>query len=298
MDKSKKTIMKQLPPSAREMFRDISFEGLEEIRFRRGQPIQLYYQNQCFYLSRDGGICQRKETCSLIEGEEIERVLSSFLEDSVYAHMQDICNGFITLQGGHRVGLAGRCVLKDGKICNISEISGLNVRVAQSYTGCAEALAERMLTPGGLHNNLIIAPPQCGKTTFLRDLVRIFSKRMKVTVVDERSEIAAMHEGIPQFDVGPQTDVLDRFPKTVGMMLAVRSLSPQLIVVDEIGTEADVEAVKQVQHAGCRLLASVHGEGQESIRKRNPRLLDCFEQSVTLGRQNGVPAVVAIEKTG
>ncbi|MBE7022788.1 MAG: stage III sporulation protein AA [Ruminococcaceae bacterium] len=297
MDKCKSVILSQLPPRFRTLLSAVSFDGLEELRFRRNRPVMLYMRDQLFYLCQDGGLSVQSPEGVGLQKEDMAALTESLFNSSVYAYLQDIRDGFITLRGGHRVGLAGKCILKNGEITNITDISGVNLRVARAYPGCGEAL-DRMLRSEGLKNTLLIAPPQCGKTTFLRDLARLSSREYKVTVVDERSELAAVCDGVPQFDLGPQTDVLDRFPKTMGMMLAIRSLSPQLLVIDEIGTEADVQAVKSVQDAGCNLLASVHGYGVESVLKGRPQLALCFEQAVVLGRENGVPAVKSVERLG
>ncbi len=298
MDNCKTIILSQMPTDIRQTFRGVDFEKIEEIRFRAGRPMMIYKRKQLFYVKKSGELTTLESAAERLLKEDIARITSVFLNSSVYAYLQDICSGFITLRGGHRVGLAGKCVMKNGQITNVTDISGVNLRVAHAYPGCAQALSSRLMQDGKLLNTLLIAPPQCGKTTYLRDLTRIFSQHVKATVVDERSELAAMNDGMPQFDLGPQTDVLDRFPKAEGMMMALRSLSPELLVIDEIGTEKDVQAVQHVLNAGCKLFASVHGYDLASIRMAKPHLLQCFEQIVVLGRPFGLPDVIQIEKLG
>lgn len=298
MDNCKVMILSQMPTDIRQTFRHICFDEIEEIRFRVGRPMMIYKREQLFYVKKSGELTTMESAAERLLKEDITRLTSVFLNSSVYAYLQDICSGFITLKGGHRVGLAGKCVMKNGQITNVTDISGVNLRVAQAYPGCAQTLSGKLMQDDKLLNTLLIAPPQCGKTTYLRDLTRIFSQHVKVTVVDERSELAAMHDGMPQFDLGPQTDVLDRFPKAEGMKMALRSLSPQLLVIDEIGTQQDVQAVQHVLNAGCKLFASVHGYDLASVRAAKPFLLQCFEQVVVLGRPFGVPNVIHIEKLG
>jgi len=295
MEDCKTAIISQLPISFRSAFNRLSFDGLEEIRFRQGRPIMLYRGSGLFYLAKTGQVSIREPLGESLEKADIAALTEAFLHSSVYAHLHEMCDGFITLRGGHRVGLAGKCVLQEGRVTNMTDISGINLRIANSYKGCATDLDSRLHEGRMLHNVLLIAPPQCGKTTYLRDLARLASGRVKVTVVDERSELAAACDGVPQFDMGPQTDVLDRFPKPEGMIMAIRSLSPQLLVIDEIGTEKDVQAVRQVQDAGCKLLASVHGFNVDSVMVAKPHLLSCFEKAVVLERKNGVPAVLSVE---
>lgn len=298
MDNCKTMILSQMPTDIRQIFRKIDFDEIEEIRFRAGRPMMVYKRGQLFYIRKNSELTIVEQDAEPLLKEDITRITSVFLNSSVYAYLQDICSGFITLRGGHRVGLAGKCVIKNGQITNVTDISGVNLRVAHAYPGCAQRLSNKLIEAGRPLNTLLIAPPQCGKTTYLRDLTRIFSQTVKVTVVDERSEIAAMSGGVPQFDLGPQTDVLDRFPKAEGMMMALRSLSPQLLVIDEIGSKQDVQAVQQVLNAGCKLFASVHGYDLDSVRVAKPSLLQCFEQAVVLGRPYGFPEIVQIEKMG
>ncbi len=287
MDKGKHMILHQLPEAYRRLLSSVSFNGLEEIRFRIGRPVCLYYHNHHSFIS---------DSHPLTEKDTLEGLASTLCNHSIYAYLNDLKDGFITLRGGHRVGLSGKCIIKDGKISGLTAISGVNIRIAREYISCAATLAPHLRTQSGIQNTLLISPPQCGKTTFLRDLARIFSAEFKITIVDERSEIAGSYESAPQFDIGMQTDVLDRFPKSSGMLLALRSLSPQILITDELGDTEDIEAIRKVSGAGCKLIASVHGDNAEELKRTKRELLSFFDIAVIMGRQNGLPAVLSIEE--
>ena len=156
-------------------------------------------------------------------------------------------------------------------------------------------MAHRLRRGRNIKNTLLVSPPQCGKTTLLRDLARIFSADFKIVIVDERSEIAGVYEGVPQFDVGPQTDVLDRFPKASGMLLAVRSLSPQILITDELGSNDDVSALQSALCTGCRVIASIHSDSPDTLQRTKPELLSFFDTVVLLGRKNDTPAILSIQ---
>ncbi|MBQ2696288.1 MAG: stage III sporulation protein AA [Clostridia bacterium] len=294
MDNTKDMILRQLSDTYRRLLSSVPFQGLEEIRFRIERPVTLYYHDRTVYLS-DCGITLYPHSAKFIGKSELEDVSSCLLNHSVYAYLNEIKDGFATIRGGHRVGLAGKCIIKNGQITGMTAISGINLRIAREYPGCAKALADRLKTQNGVKNTLLISPPQCGKTTYLRDLARIFSHTYKITIVDERSEIAGTYEGVPQFDIGPQTDVLDRFPKSSGMLLALRSLSPQILLTDELGDEKDAEAIRKLCGAGCRIIASMHGDSLSELRRTKKELLSFFDVAVCMGRQNGIPSVISIE---
>ncbi|MBE7041824.1 MAG: stage III sporulation protein AA [Ruminococcaceae bacterium] len=291
MQNTKEIIIRQLSEPYRTLLSPVSFDGLEEIRFRIGQPVTLYYYNRTVFLNESGHTNIRSTGRN-----DLEALSACLCNHSVYAYLNEIKDGFITIRGGHRVGLAGKCVEKNGRITGISSISGINLRIAREYKNCAKDLLPHLHRIGGIQNTLLLSPPQCGKTTYLRDIARLLSADYKITVVDERSEIAGTYDGIPQFDLGPQTDVLDRFPKAEGMLLALRSLSPQILITDELGDDRDIEAIKKLYGAGCRIIATMHGDSLTDLSQAKKDMLSYFNLILLMGRQNNKPAVSAIKQ--
>lgn len=291
----RKEIQMILPARFRAYFDQWDMDRLREIRFRIRQPVEVF----------DGEhhmLCDER-----VEQADLKEILAYVSGYSLYAFEEEIAQGFITIPGGHRVGVAGQVVVGNGSVRNIRNISFVNVRLSHEIIGCGKKIMPYMKSSGRLHNTLIISPPGCGKTTLLRDVVRILSgqagdpKGINVTVVDERSEIAGCYRGIPQNDVGCRTDVLDGCPKSEGMMMAVRSLSPDVIVVDEIGGKKDVRALQYAMNCGCAIIATVHGESFQEIRDK-PEVgelvaHESFERYVVLGH-DGEPGQVRMIRDG
>ncbi len=294
MKNTKETVLRHLTEHYRSALSLVSFNGLEEIRFRTERPVLLYYNNGTLFLGKNG-IAQAPMAALCPTARDIENLAACLCNHSVYACLKDVSCGFVTIEGGHRVGFSGRGISKANHIEALTEISGINLRLASEHRGCAEDLAPKLCSGTAVKNTLLISPPQCGKTTYLRDLARIFSAKNKITIVDERSEIAGMQNGTPAFDIGPQTDVLDHFPKTEGMLLALRSLSPQILMTDELGDPRDNEAIFKLSGAGCKIIATLHGESLSELQKTKKELLSFFEVAVMLGRKNGIPSVLSIK---
>lgn len=239
---------------------------LEEIRIRICQPVILLTNTQELFL-KDAST----NTFYVPDTVELKEILERITKSSFYAYLDDIKNGFVTVEGGHRVGICGRGVMKNGTIGNIKDISFLNIRIANEKKGISDRLLPQLLENGAVKNTLIISPPQAGKTTLLRDITRNISntlQRGKVSLIDERGEIAAIYNGIPQNDVGIRTDVLTGIPKSEGMILAIRSLSPTVLITDELGSCKEVDAVFTAINSGVRIITTVHGEDETEIRKR------------------------------
>lgn len=250
-------------------------ETPEEIRMRIGQPVILDTGNQEWYwdevleeLTKDLNRAYRAS-----EGD-LKELVSYMSEYSMYAFEEELRNGFLTIQGGHRIGIAGKTVCQQESIKTIRQISFLNIRIAREHKGCADMALPYIRRGQSIYNTLIISPPGVGKTSLLRDCIRQLSngneeyKGLKIGVVDERSEIAACYQGKPQNDLGCRTDVMDACPKKEGMLLLLRSMSPQVIGVDELGGRADYEAVEYAIHCGCRLLGTIHGTDLEEIKQK------------------------------
>lgn len=271
-------ILSYLPVKIQQMLRQITaekYKDLEEIRLRCGQPLLLQIGERELTVSREGRLTPILQQGYQVEGEDIWRIIASISDNSLYAFEEDIRRGFITIPGGHRVGLAGQVVLKGNHIQMIKDFGSVCFRVARQVIGCADPIMPALFagTRGTLQNTLIVSPPRCGKTTLLRDITRLVSSGGKypglnVAVVDERSEIAGCYKGVPQLDVGPRTDILDGCPKDLGMMMAIRALSPQVVVTDEIGREGDVGAVMECIRAGVTIISTAHAGSLEELRQR------------------------------
>lgn len=243
---------------------------------RHSRPLMLHWTSGEAFLGKNGVVGRTEDAC-MISGEDLEKTLELISNHSLYAFEEELRQGYITLPGGHRVGLAGRAVVESGKVKLFSNISGLNFRLARQVKGTGEKVLPFLVERGSgrIFHTLIISPPQGGKTTMLRDLARLISdgvgilgQGQKVGVVDERSEIAGSYRGVPQLEVGIRTDVLDACPKAEGIMLMLRSLSPRVIITDELGREADVAAVTEAIHCGVTMISSVHGSSLEEICRR------------------------------
>lgn len=252
-------------------------QNLEEIRLRSSKPIILKFTNEEKILQK------------LIETEDILQTLQNVCDNSIYSYQNQICEGFITIKGGHRVGITGNAVISDRKVTNINYISNLNFRIARQIIDCSEPMLEYILDvpDNTIYNTLIISPPGAGKTTLLRDIIRKISngienirfKGKNISVVDERGEIAAMYKGVPQNDVGIRTDILDNIKKSEGMKMVIRSMSPDIIVADEIGSNEDVEAINYAICCGIKGIFTAHGSSLEDL-ELNPAISKLIERQI------------------
>jgi len=257
-------VLSIFPDMLREIIRQMRMpmEDLQEIRIRAQRPVLA--------------VCRGREYKSgqRISGPQIGELLAYLSNYSLYAYEDEIRQGFLSLPGGHRVGLAGRTILEGQRLKTMTEISSLNIRFAHEVKGCAEGLLPFLWEGDRLCHTLIVSAPGRGKTTLLRDCVRQISngnmlhEGRTVGVVDERSEIAGSYRGIPGNDVGLRTDVLDGCPKAEGMMMLIRSMAPEVVAVDEIGSREDLFALQYAMHCGCVLLATVHGSSLEELKKK------------------------------
>ncbi|MEI3500848.1 MAG: stage III sporulation protein AA [Anaerovoracaceae bacterium] len=242
------------------MMPDKMSRSLEEIRFRAGRPVMVYAGGKEYEMYRSGE--------KNLSQEEVEKIFHSLVRHSAYSYQEDLRNGFVTLDGGHRVGICGRAVTDGhGNIAGIRDISSVNIRRGQEIIGVSDGIFPHLIDARGrvLHT-LIVSPPKCGKTTVLRDVIRNLSNGgYKVGVCDERCEIAGASGGICGFDLGPRTDVMDSCPKDTGILMLIRSMSPDVIAVDEIGTKADVAAIERACVSGVAVAATMHGESFEDV---------------------------------
>lgn len=281
-------------------------DGLEEIRIRVGQPVEFFYDGGSRYLSVDTGSgifvdAQQMKRCGMqltrVSVTDIAEMLNYISQYSLYAYREELKQGYITIEGGHRIGLAGEAWVEQGKIAGIHHVSFLNIRIAHEKKGCAKEILPCIRCKNSIHNTLFLSPPGAGKTTLLRDCIRLLSEGdreypgMKVCVVDERSEIAACHLGVPQNDIGPRTDVLDGCGKPEGILLLLRSMSPQILAVDELGSERDFVAVEQAVYSGSKVIGTIHaGDIRELAAKPHLRRFverEMFHRYVQIQRADG-----------
>lgn len=303
----KEEILGLFPEDMRELWREVveRVGGLQEIRLRSGQPVILYLgQKECF-LGKNGQLTFDSKEAHYMTSKELDCVIQHICKYSMYAFEDELRQGFMTVPGGHRIGIAGQVILnEDRTIRNIKHISYLNIRISHEVLGVADRVLPYLYQNGQLLNSIIISPPGCGKTTLLRDLIRQISngnrygKGRTVGVVDERSEIAGSYLGEAQNDVGVRTDILDGCPKVMGMMMLIRSMAPKVVAVDELGCIADITALEEVLRCGSNVLVTIHGNNIADICSKSfMRSVLCdkvFKRFVLLEKREGKCVVEGI----
>lgn len=288
-------IFRILPMKINNLVREmLLYKPLQEIRIKINKPLIVNISDKEILIDY------------IVTQNDMKEILTKMSNYSLYAYEEEIRQGYITIKGGHRIGIAGECILSKGEVKTIRNISSINIRICREVIGSSEGLMKYISSKNRVYNTLIVSPPKCGKTTILRDITRNISygvkniglEGKKVSVIDERSEIAACYNGIPQLDVGIRTDVLDSCFKKDGMIMAIRSLSPEVIICDEIGTEGDIEALNMAFNSGVNILITIHGYSIEDINNRKvfKELIEnsILERVVVLSNRYGVGTIEKI----
>ena len=305
MDK-REELIKIFSKDIREILKQVTvdFEQVQEIRLRVHAPLLMICSNREYYITREGNLSMRAEEAYLVTRDALKETLDYMSSYSLYAFEEEIKQGFITIQGGHRIGIAGKTITDGHGIRSMKFISFINVGLSHQVKGCAGTVLPYLYDRDMIFHTLIISPPRCGKTTLLRDIIRQVSNGSRehagltIGVIDERSEIGACYQGIPQNELGIRTDILDCCPKAQGMMMLIRAMSPDVVAVDEIGTGEDIRAIESVVNCGCKLLATVHGNSMEDMKQKPllNRLVEShvFERYIVLDAKPHAGSVQAI----
>lgn len=302
-------ILNYLPPNLRGLLEglpDSAWCHLEEVRLRVNRPIMINLPGRELLLDGRGQVVSNLADAYSVSADDLVRTLQLVTGSSLYAVEEELRAGYVTVSGGHRVGVVGRTVMDGDRIQTLKQFTALNLRISREVTGAADSLMPYLLDRKRVRHTLIVSPPGCGKTTILRDVARQVSNGIPVLgfpgitvgLVDERSELAGCYRGIPQRDVGPRTDVLDACPKALGMLIMLRAMAPQVIVSDEIGRTEDVSALEEVINAGVAIISTAHAASLEELMHRpvlrNILSIRVFERLVMLGRSKGPGTVEKI----
>lgn len=284
-----KQILKYMSTNLKDELTKLDFsEDVCEIRLRTGKPINIVYTLKDIFLEYT------------VSSFDIEEILLNISDNSIYSIQNEINNGYITIEGGHRIGISGSAVFLDGNIKNIKNISSMNIRVARQIKNCSEKILEKIYENNCFLNTLIISPPGAGKTTILRDLILNISNGNRydmyignnVSLVDERNEIACTLKGINQLDVGKRTDVMSNIKKSLGIEMMLRSMGPNIIAIDEVGKD-EMKCIDYAINSGCKLLFTMHGKDISDILSKDyiKELLlsdkSIIKRIVILSKKNG-----------
>lgn len=291
-----------LGKNIKSLFEDIDkeyFQDTEEIRIRLNRNILIKNHKNQYVVTENGTISSINSLKNSYKPtlEDMNQTIETMSEYSIYAFEQELKNGFITLKGGFRVGIAGKVILENDIVKTVKNISSINIRIPREVKGCAKKVINSF--EDDIMSTLIISPPNCGKTTILRDMVRTVSnKGVNVGIVDERSEIAGSYMGNLELDVGANTDVLDRCPKAWGMIMLLRSMSPSVIAVDEIGSFEDLASIEKICTSGVKVFCTIHSSDiAEVINRHELKYLfenKVFKRFVVLTREDGLCKIASI----
>ena len=252
---------------------------IQELRLRIDRKLHAVMRGRELAVTKDGGLASEPAEGITVSRQIIDAAFKNLCAHSLHTVQGAIRQGFVTIAGGSRAGLCGTAVMQHGILETIRAVSGINIRIASERIGCAELLVNRIGGTESCGGLLLAGAPSSGKTTILRDLSRIIGMQRRVCLIDERGELAAVTDGIPQFSVGTQTDVFDGYPKAEAISAAVRVMSPEFIICDEIGGEAETEAILASLHTGVQFIAAAHA-GSEAELYRRPQIRTLLRSGV------------------
>ncbi len=242
-------------------------EKSSEIRMRINQPLSAIIENKIFYVGKNGELSSYKNDKFVVDKKAIDETFERIFRYSIHSYEREISEGFITLDGGHRVGFCGTAIYKNGLVSGVKNVSSLNFRIAREYIGVSDEIYNKIFSSGA-KNVIIIGAPLSGKSTILRDLCRKIGADFKVALIDERGEIAAVSDGIPQNKIGENTDVFNGYEKKCGIETAIRVMSPQVILCDEACGDSDVKSFENAIKSGVKIVATIHGESLSDVENK------------------------------
>lgn len=285
-----------LPNAVLEALQKVPFCDIYELRFRLNKPILVNLKNEYYFIEENS----LKKTSNLplfATRQMIESVLFKATNGSLYAYSEQIKQGFFTTFNGVRIGITGEVISEKNEVIRIKNISSLNIRVPHQVINCSKQIFPYLTNFNHIHNTLIISPPGAGKTTILRDLARQISKEyphLNILILDERYEISASTLGESQLDVG-QADVMLGCTKQMGFESGVRSMSPNIILTDEIATKQDISSILYANACGVNIIATVHAFTQKDLINKpyfKPILQKkVFKRFVVLSNRLGVGTI-------
>ena len=299
MTRKKEEIIPYLSYAIRNLFDVIDnelWEYVNEIRITVHKPLIINISGTKKYIS-ENGLCSDENAAYTVTQDDMKMIFELITKSSVYAYNRHINEGFITLFGGNRVGICGKCSVYNDEIISVSDINSLNIRISHERRGASDIIFTDIYHGGKINNTLIISPPGCGKTTLLRDIalsLNDYCKTGKIIVcaiIDERFELACINNGISSFDIGQNNFVISGCDKSKAILQVVRSMSPDVIITDELVGENDFEAINYASASGCNVIASVHGFDDEINEIKNNDVIKVFKKIVVLSNNRGLGTV-------
>lgn len=291
------SIINIMPQTLKRYMYSINLDEAEEIRLILDKPVFIRYPDGDYYITEKGVLSRDCKNAVIIRKKHIDELLEKITKSSLYSVKDEIRNGYITIDNGHRIGICGTAVVTEDKVEFIKDISSMNIRLAGEFIGISDTVIDHIICDG-IKNTIIISPPACGKTTLLRDIIRNISDRgYCVGVADERCEIASMKKGVSGFNLGGHTSVLDNCPKAYAMTTLLRSMAPDVIATDELGTDADIEAVGKIINSGVSIIATAHSRDIKQLAERDvfKKLLPFFDIGIVLSKREGVGTIERVE---